>query len=742
MRIVVTLLAAVLATASASPEAAARSVLRDLGCSPVETRTGGRVAGTARLPVDGLDHWVLDAAPSMPHGWTSARVRVDVTLSPETFVTATFERFGVPDARLLIPPAWTGVPSNGRLERVVTKAVTERSAGRESPVERLTVLADELPAAGRLGTDDSPFIDDVPVSADTGTGNQNETTLGMWPGGYMCGAWNDNRTGEYHVGFARSTDYGSTWFPDTLMFEPSYSEDGDPVICVDDSGTIYYFWLSFNRSPSRGDVVLAKSTDWGQTWGPTLNVTPGTPSSLDDKPWATIDGDNVFLTWYEYGTSYDLKFKRSTDRGATWSSGVTVGTSGNGTFPFRGLDSTVYVGWGMTNIRLNKSTDMGATWQGQRTVISCPWSPGSTPWRMNNIPSFGTSLDRTKLYVVFADSRLGSNQTDVFFSRSTDAGDNWSTPVKVNDTQSGDGTHQFFPWLAVDPFDRIHVAWHDSRAGSNRVAQYYSYSDDFGANWAANIRISDSAYQASTFLGDYTACLADSERVYALWCDTRNGSSDPDVFFSRAEHIGQRARDVGITALLAPADTVDSGTVAIPAVVVENFGTVAEVFPAHLTIGASYADSVVESLPAGAIDTLQFAPWTADELGLFQIRCSTALAGDTNPANDLLVDSVVVIPFTGIQEPGPGARPLLSVTGPGFGTGRLLVRYTLPRACLARLELLGPDGRVRRVIADGYLAAGSYQHRLDTRALPAGVQLLRLRAGSEAIVRKLVTGVR
>ena len=380
---------------------------------------------------------------------------------------------------------------------------------------------------------DLPFIPNVAVSNDPGTGNQNETTIGIFRNNFVCGGWNDNRTGVYHVGFAYSTNGGLNWSDDTVMIEPTYPEDGDPVICIDDSGHVYYFWLSFNRSNNTGDVFLTKSRDGGRTWGPFVCVTPSSPNSLDDKPWATVDGNNVFATWYEYGTTFALKFTRSTNRGATWSTGVQVGSGGNGTFPFRGRDSIVYVGWGVQNVQLNKSTDMGRTWQGQRTIISVTWSPGSTPWRVNNIPSFGTSRDRTRSYVVFADSRLRANQLDVFFSRSTDDGISWSTPVEVNDTPSTDTTKQFYPWLAVDPFDRIHVVWHDTRAGG-RIGQYYAYSTDFGTTWSRNYRASDTAVYASTFIGDYTACAADSYYVYALWCDARRGSANPDVFFSKA----------------------------------------------------------------------------------------------------------------------------------------------------------------------------------------------------------------
>ncbi|HIE05204.1 MAG TPA: exo-alpha-sialidase [bacterium (Candidatus Stahlbacteria)] len=380
---------------------------------------------------------------------------------------------------------------------------------------------------------DPPWLPNVKVSQDPGSGNQDETTMGVFGGNLVCGGWNDNRQGgTWHVGFARSTDGGQT-FQETLMYEPSYPMDCDPCIIISETGDIYYFWLSYDGS--YGDIYLTKSTDWGETWQPSICVTAGSPTTLDDKPWAAIDSNNVFVTWYDYRGTYGLKFKRSTDFGQTWpGTGILVGTGGNGTCPIRGTDSLVYVGWGMQDIRFNRSTNMGASWQGQQTAISVVWDPPTTNFRLNNIPSFSTSNDRSIIYVVFSDSRLGANQLDVFFSRSTNQGQTWMTPIKINDNQSSPSI-QFYSWLSVDPQDRLHVIWHDSREGGvNDLAQYYAYSTDQGLSWSQNYRVSDTVAYAGTFIGDYNACASDANNVYGLWCDCRNGASNPDIFFSKA----------------------------------------------------------------------------------------------------------------------------------------------------------------------------------------------------------------
>jgi YVTN family beta-propeller protein len=100
--------------------------------------------------------------------------------------------------------------------------------------------------------------------------------------------------------------------------------------------------------------------------------------------------------------------------------------------------------------------------------------------------------------------------------------------------------------------------------------------------------------------------------------------------------------DVGTTVILAPVGFVDSGTAITPAAVVRNFGTAGAIFPVTMTIDGFYTRNVIESLPAGAVDTVLFSSWTADSLGSFEVACHTTLLGDENPANDTVTDSVSV----------------------------------------------------------------------------------------------------
>ena len=104
--------------------------------------------------------------------------------------------------------------------------------------------------------------------------------------------------------------------------------------------------------------------------------------------------------------------------------------------------------------------------------------------------------------------------------------------------------------------------------------------------------------------------------------------------------------NVGVTDIIAPVGSVDSGTVVAPMADVRNFGGVPVSFPVIFRIGAFYTDTqFVSNLLPGDSIVVTFVSWSASPLGTHITKCSTALAGDVDPANDAVFDSVRVLPF-------------------------------------------------------------------------------------------------
>ena len=73
------------------------------------------------------------------------------------------------------------------------------------------------------------------------------------------------------------------------------------------------------------------------------------------------------------------------------------------------------------------------------------------------------------------------------FSRSTNGGATWSSPIEIND-DNNTTAYQWFGTMSVAPNGRIDVVWLDTRdnPGSVNSALYYSNSKDGGVTWSQN----------------------------------------------------------------------------------------------------------------------------------------------------------------------------------------------------------------------------------------------------------------
>ncbi len=104
--------------------------------------------------------------------------------------------------------------------------------------------------------------------------------------------------------------------------------------------------------------------------------------------------------------------------------------------------------------------------------------------------------------------------------------------------------------------------------------------------------------------------------------------------------------DIGVDSIFAPRDTVDSGTVVIPEVRVENFAEtpVTDSFRVEMRIGVFYRDTtwVTETIPPGSTVQVSFQERTAAPRGWHPVSAETFLFGDINPENNVKLGNVFV----------------------------------------------------------------------------------------------------
>lgn len=349
-----------------------------------------------------------------------------------------------------------------------------------------------------------------------------------------------------------SLDGGHNWAEDRLT-SASYGVWGDPALLIDNNSNLYFFHLSNPPSGSWIDrIVCQKSTDIGTTWNDgTYFGLNGTKAQ--DKEWPVIDrnNENIYVTWTEfdsYGSSSSshksrIRFTKSTDSGETWSTAIKINkvdgdcidsdNTTEGAVPAVGPNGEIYTIWsGPAGMRFNRSLDFGDTWLVDPILVDSQptgWDygiPGIS--RANGFPitlcDLSGGANHGTIYVNWSDQRNGTDDTDIWFKKSTDSGETWSDLKRVNDDAVGN--QQFLTWMAIDQTTGyLYVVFYDRRDyTSNLTDVFLAYSTDGGENFT-NVKISETPFlpTAGPFFGDYTNITAHDGVIRPIWTSLQSG---------------------------------------------------------------------------------------------------------------------------------------------------------------------------------------------------------------------------
>jgi len=373
---------------------------------------------------------------------------------------------------------------------------------------------------------------------------------------------------KYYVTF----DGGETWTNEKIT--STYGVWGDPVMINDMKGHFYYFHLSdptgnnWESEEILDRIVVQKSKDGGKTWDGG-NFMGKNPPKDQDKEWAVINpfNNHIYVTWTQfdkYGSSdpndkSNIMFAMSPN-GNKWSNATRINKdSGDcvdsdmtteGAVPAVGMRGQVYVAWAYNEkILFDRSYDEGKSWLTTDLVIADQpggWDmdiPGinrcnGMPVLVSDISAFGF---KGSLYVVWADQRNGADDTDIWISKSTNNGDLWSLPERINDDPIG--KHQFFPWVSIDQFNgNLYIVYYDRRNYDDlQTDVYLAFSSDGGKSFK-NIKISDSPFvpDANIFFGDYTNIASIAGRIVPVWTRMDNGVTSIMAAIISQEDLGMK----------------------------------------------------------------------------------------------------------------------------------------------------------------------------------------------------------
>lgn len=325
---------------------------------------------------------------------------------------------------------------------------------------------------------------------------------------------------------------------------------GDPCVVIDTSGYFYFLHLSYPSHTTWLDqIVCQRSIDNGLTWSDGTGMGKNDPKE-QDKEWACVNPQNneIYVTWTQfdkYGSTdpvdrSNIMFSKSSDQGISWSNARQINevpgdcidsdSTVEGAVPAVGPHGEIYVSWaGPAGLVFDRSTDGGQSWLQHDIFVSD--IPGgwdySVPgiYRANGLPvtccDLSNGPNRGTIYINWTDERNNSGQVqdvDVWLVKSTDGGNTWSAPRRVN--TDAPGKQQFFTWMSVDPVTGyIWFVFYDRRNfDDNRTDVYMAVSKDGGETFK-DFKISESPFipNSNVFFGDYTGISSCNNVVRPIW---------------------------------------------------------------------------------------------------------------------------------------------------------------------------------------------------------------------------------
>ena len=317
---------------------------------------------------------------------------------------------------------------------------------------------------------------------------------------------------------SRSTDDGSSWMAPVVASSSNNPVDfNDKVFVSADAnakspffGNVYVSWTLFEGNGHKGftpePIVVARSTDGGQTWSHLTRLTPSHNNN-------TVGGRQ-------------------------------------GSFVRTGPDGTVYVFWeGGVDFHSEQqvaiSHDGGVTFSRPIDIAAVNDIPSPLPgssFRDDSFPAADVNQVNGNVFLVWANQQGSPATALIEFTESHDGGLTWSAPITVGGRAGA--FNAYFPSVAASPDGHhVFIAWPaqtwvapGTAPGAGVVTDFAAYNLRTDGAFSGGILLSrpvgglqfgdpDGSSTNSLraqFLGDYATAVSSNSKAWFVWTDTRN----------------------------------------------------------------------------------------------------------------------------------------------------------------------------------------------------------------------------
>lgn len=319
---------------------------------------------------------------------------------------------------------------------------------------------------------------------------------------------------------------------------------GSPYIQVGRDGRVYVLWIDFRSG--RGEIAMSTSDDRGATFSPSRILLPGRTALGGMQRGAQFVVDRsggLHMVWQERNAlgKVSAMYARSLDGGATFSTPIFTGADSgryNQDFPSIAIDSSdnVSIAWvddrdvelgasTYTQIYYTRSSDRGATFGTPVLASRMPGGVGGSCECCNT--ALATAGDGA-VFIAFRGNI--ENRRDVHVARSRDGGASFEVFQAASQSWLIGACPMTGSSIAVDRNGTAHVVWRDSRqAASGREIVYYATLGLDDSACSADLAISDSPKRTN-----FPSIGVTTEgHLVAAWQDTRADANDIQVTSSR-----------------------------------------------------------------------------------------------------------------------------------------------------------------------------------------------------------------